>query len=94
MVPPKLRITLLRPATQSGHPGDEVCFGWGVTGAESIWLIAPDSDRPQPVGEDDFLFVSLGSRPAEFQLIARGFGGAERSKVVRAEPHPYACLEE
>lgn len=94
VVPPKLRIALPRPAAQSGHSGDEVCFGWDVTGAESVWLIAPGSDRPLPVGADDFLFVTLGWRPAEFQLIARGYGGRERSVVLRAEPHPYACLEE
>ena len=94
MIAPTLRIALPRPAVQVGHPGDEVRFEWRVTGARSVWLVTPDSDRPQPVGEDSFLFVTLGWRPAEFQLIARGYGGAERSAVLRAVPHPYACLGE
>jgi hypothetical protein len=94
VIAPKLRIALPRPAVQAGHPGDDVRFEWRVTGARSVWLVAPDSDRPQRVGEDSFLFVTLGWRPAEFQLIARGYGGAERSAVLRAVPHPYACLGE
>ena len=90
---PPLRITLPHPEVQAGHPGDEVRFAWQVTGADSVWLVGPDSHAPQPVGADSFLFVTLGWRPAEFELIARGYGGAERSASFRAVPQPFACLE-
>jgi hypothetical protein len=94
VVAPKLRITLPRGGVQSGHPGEDVRFEWRATGAASVWLIGPDSDQPQPVGEESCLFVTLGWRPAEFQLIARGYDGAESSAVLRAVPQPFACLEE
>jgi hypothetical protein len=65
-----------------------------VSGAESVWLLAPDAEQPQQVDAECCLFVTLGWRPAEYLLIARGYGNAERSAVLRAVPQPFACLEE
>ena len=97
---PKVEITLPRPAVQAGHPGEEVRFEWKAEGAESVWLISPGCDAPQRLDDKDagfkdggFVFVKLGWRPAEFQLIARGYGGAEQSVTFRAEPQPCACLD-
>jgi hypothetical protein len=39
-----------------------------------------------------FLDIKLGSRPVEYQIVARGYGGAERSVVLRAVPQPFALL--
>jgi len=95
VVVPKLRIALLRPAVQAGHPGEEVVFEFRVGGAESLWLISPGCIEPQRLADKDggFLFVTLGARPAEYTLIARGYGGVERSVLFRAVPQPFACLE-
>jgi hypothetical protein len=92
---PQLRLTLLRPAVQVACPGETVRFEWRTTAAESVWLIAPDADAPQrlPDTSGGFLDVTLGLRSAEFQVIARGYGGAERSIVLRAVPNPAASLE-
>jgi hypothetical protein len=97
---PKVRIELPLPAVQAGHPGEEVRFAWKVE-AESVWLISPGCDAPERLDDKDagfreggFLFVRLGWRPVEFQLIARGYGGAEDSVTFRAVPQPFACLEE
>ena len=90
---PKVRIVLLQPAVRAAHPGEEVRFEWKAVGAESVWLIAPGCSAPQRVIADGLLFVPLGWQPAEFQLIARGYGGAEKSVTFRAVPQPFACLE-
>jgi hypothetical protein len=94
IVAPKLRIELPHGDARAGHPGDIVRFVWRVSGAESVWLIAPDAEQPQQVDADSALNVTLGWRPAEYLLIARGYGNAERSAVLRAVPQPFACLEE
>lgn len=95
VAPPDLRLILLRPAVQYGYPGQTLRYEWKMTGAESGWLIGPADDAPQRLPDKDggFLFVKLGLRPAEFQVIARGHGGAERSVLLRALPNPVACLE-
>jgi hypothetical protein len=94
VVPPQLRIALPRGATIAGHPGDTARFEWRVSGEESVWLITPDTEQAQQVDPDSALIVTLGWRPAEFHLIARGYGGTERSAVLRTVPQPFACLEE
>jgi hypothetical protein len=91
---PRLRLELPHGDARAGHPGDTVRFVWRVSGAESVWLIAPDAEQPQQVDADSALNVTLGWRPAEYLLIARGYGNAERSAVLRAVPQPFACLEE
>lgn len=95
VVVPKLQIALQRPAVQSGHPGDVVTFEWRSFGAETVWLIPPGSDEPQQHRDKDggLLPVTLGWQRAEFHLIARGYGGAERRAVLRAVPQPFACLD-
>ena len=64
--------------------------------AESAWLIPPGSAAPERLRETDggFLDIKLGSRPVEYQIVARGYGGAERSVVLRAVPQPFALLED
>jgi hypothetical protein len=94
VVPPQLRITLPLGATIAGHPGDTARFEWRVSGAESVWLVTPDAEQARQVDPDSALIVTLGWRPAEFHLIARGYGGTERSVVLRTVPQPFACLEE
>jgi hypothetical protein len=97
VVAPKLRLRLLRPAVQAAQPGEEVRFEWTAEGACSVWLISPGCDRPQLLREEKeggLLCVTLGWRPMEFQLIARGYGGAERSVTLTAVPQPFACLAE
>ena len=95
VVVPKLRIALLSPAVRAGYPGTEVVFEFRVSGAESLWLIPPGCIEPQRLPDKDggFLFVTLGVRPAEFRLIARGYGGVESTVLLRAVPQPFACLE-
>jgi hypothetical protein len=95
VVVPKLRITLLRLAVQAGHPGQEVWFEWRTFGADSVWLISPACEKPQRLRDTEggVLAVTLGTRPAEFRLIAKGYGGAETSVLLRAVPQPFACLE-
>ena len=95
VVAPELKLILLRPPVQTGCPGDIVRFEFKATAAESLWLIAPDADAPQRLQDKagGFLVVRLGWRPAEFKVIARGYGGAERSIMLRAVPNPAACLE-
>jgi hypothetical protein len=93
IVAPKLRIDVPRTAA-AGHPGDTVRFQWRVSGAESVWLIAPDAEQPQQVDAECCLFVTLGWRPAEYELLARAYGGAQRSVTLQAVPQPFACLEE
>jgi hypothetical protein len=83
----------LSRSVQAGHPGEERCFEWRATGAESMWLIAPGCEAPQPVPEDGILIVTLGWRPAEYRVIARGYGGNEVAATLRAVPLPFACLE-
>jgi hypothetical protein len=70
---PRLQLILPRGRVQSGHPGEEVCFEWRALNAERAWMVGPDSTQPQQVDLEGFLYVKLGSRPAEFQLIARGY---------------------
>jgi hypothetical protein len=93
---PKLKLILLRPAVQAGCPGDSVRFEWRMMAAESAWLIPPGSAAPERLRETDggFLDIKLGSRPVEYQIVARGYGGAERSIVLRAVPQPFALLED
>ena len=93
---PRLKLILLRPAVQAGCPGDSVRFEWRMMAAESAWLIPPGSAAPERLRETNggFLDVKLCSRPVEYQLVARGYGGAERSAVLRAVPQPFALLED
>jgi hypothetical protein len=95
VVVPPLRIALQRPAVQSGHPGAEVVFEWRTFGADGVWLFSPGRDEPQQLEDKDggLLRVTLGWEPAEFRVVARGYGGAERSVVLRAVPQPFACLD-
>ena len=93
---PKLKLILLRPAVQAGSPGESVRFEWRMMAAESAWLIPPGSAAPERLRETEggFLDIKLGSRPVEYQIVARGYGGAERSVVLRAVPQPFALLED
>jgi hypothetical protein len=93
---PKLRLVLLRPAVQVGCPGDFVRFEWRMMANESAWLIGPPPAAPQRIPDKNggFLDVKLGWRPVEYQIVAQGYGGAERSAVLRAVPQPFAALEE
>jgi hypothetical protein len=95
IAPPQLKLILLRPAVQAACPGETVRFEFKASEAESLWVIVPDADRPQrlPDTSGGFLDVTLGWQPVEFQVIARGYGGAERSALLRAVPNPAACLE-
>lgn len=95
VVPPRLGLTLLRPAVQTGYPGQTLRFEFKATAAESLWLRAPDADASKRLPDNDggLLVVTLGLRPVEFTIIARGYGGSERSAVLRAVPDPAACLE-
>jgi hypothetical protein len=79
VVAPRLQLTLPQGRVQIGHPGEEVCFEWRAFGAESVWMVGPESTQPQRVDAEGFLYVKLGWRPVEFQLIARGY--AARPKV-------------
>jgi hypothetical protein len=93
---PKLKLMLLRPAVQVGCPGDTVRFEWRMIANESAWLIGPPPAPPQRIPDRNggYLDVTLGWRPVEYQIVAQGYGGAERSVVLRAVPQPYACLED
>ena len=70
-------------------------FEWRTYGADSVWLISPDCDEPQRLRDNNggVLVVLLGTRPAEFRVIARGYGGAETTVLLQAVPQPFACLE-
>jgi hypothetical protein len=95
VVVPTPHILLLRPAVQIGYPGQEVCFEWRSAGAESLWLVSPDGAVPQRLRDTEgFLFVRIGTRPAEFQLIARGYGDTEHTVRLAAVPDPLGCLEQ
>lgn len=95
VVAPQLKLILLRPAFQVARPGETVRFEWRMMAAESAWLVPPGSAVPEPLRDTTggYLDVTLGSRAVEFQVIARGYGGAERRVVLRAVPDPIACLE-
>jgi hypothetical protein len=94
VAPPALKLIALRPSTQAGYPGSTLTFEFKASGAENLWLIAPDADAPQRLGNTGGLIeVSLGLRPVEFEVIARGRGGTERSLILRAIPDPFAGLE-
>jgi hypothetical protein len=94
VAPPALKLIALRPAVQTGYPGDTLTFELKASGAESLWLIAPDADAPQRLGNSGGLLeVTLGLHPVEFEVIARGRGGTERNLVLRAIPDPTAGLE-
>jgi hypothetical protein len=95
VAPPALKLIALRPAVQAAYPGDTLRFGFKATGAESLWLIGPDDDAPKRHDDNSggFLIVTLGLQPVEFEVIARGYGGAERSLVLRALPDLTAGLE-
>jgi hypothetical protein len=82
VVAPKLRLSLPRPRVQIAHPGEEVCFEWRAFGAESVWMVGPDSLHPQRVDEDGFLYVKLGWRPVEFHLIAKGYAARPPVKFL------------
>ena len=95
VVAPQLKLILLRPAFQVARPGETVRFEWRTMAAESAWLVPPGAAAPEPLRDKTggFLDITLGSRVVEFQVIARGYGGAERRVVLRAVPDPIACLE-
>lgn len=93
VVPPRPRLELLRPAKQSGLPGKELTYEWRSTAALSVWLITPERLEPQPVADNGFLQVKLGSEPAQYVLIARGYRGVERRAALHAIPSPFADLE-
>jgi hypothetical protein len=95
VVAPQLKLILQRPAVQVGRPGQSVRFEWRMMAAESAWLVPPGSAAPEQIGDKNggFLDIKLGWHPVEFQVIARGYGGAERSAVLRAVPDPIAWLE-
>ena len=83
------------PAVRAGHPGEEVRFEWRTFAADKVWLVPPDGADPQLLPHHDgFLSVTLGWQPVEFRLVARGYAGAECSTVLRAEPQPFASLEQ
>jgi hypothetical protein len=92
---PPVRLMLLREPLQYGEPGQKLIFEWRTDGADSVWLIEPDCEAPRKFDSKDggLLAVTLGLEPTEFQVIARGYGGAEESVVLRAVPHASACLE-
>jgi hypothetical protein len=95
VIVPKLRIMLMCPAVQAGHPGEEVRFEWRTFAADNVWLVPPDGGDPQLLPHHDgFLSVTLGWQPVEFRLVARGYAGAECNAVLRAEPQPFASLEQ
>jgi hypothetical protein len=91
---PPVRLTLLREPLQYGEPGQTVTFEWRADGADSVWLIEPGALAPRKLEDKDggLIAVTLGLEPVEFQVIARGYGGAEDSAVLRAIPHAAACL--
>lgn len=94
IVVPSLRIQLLRPAVQAGHPGETVQFEWRTYGADSVWLLSPGHGEPQLLREKDgLLSVRLNWRPTTFYLVARGHGGAERRAALTAVAQPFASLE-
>jgi hypothetical protein len=94
VAPPALKLIALRPPTQAGYPGTTLTFEFKASGGESLWLIAPDADAPQRLGNSGGLLkVTLGLHPVEFEVIARGRGGTERNLILRAIPDPFAGLE-
>jgi hypothetical protein len=93
VVPPKLRITLLRPATQSGHPGEKVSFFWEVSGADEgcVWLEAR-GDR-QRVLPQDGVGVVIGHAAEEMHLIATA-RGRTRIRRMAAIPRFLTALDQ
>ena len=93
---PQLRLILLRPAVQAACPGETVRFEWRTMGRKRMAGSRRADAAPKPLRDTTggFLDITLGSRAVEFQMIARGYGGAERRAVLRAVPHPFAWLEE
>jgi hypothetical protein len=90
---PELKLVLLQPAAQCGYPGDRVRFEWKAEAAESLWLFAPGANPKRLDRDGGILDVTIGLQPMEFQVVARRYGGVERSAVLRAIPDPLACLE-
>jgi hypothetical protein len=93
VVAPKLRLWTPSGTERAGHPGEEIRFEWRTENAVEAWLISPGSKTPEGVPASAVLFVTLGWRPAEFQVIARGRDGAEKSVTFRGVPQPFASLE-
>jgi hypothetical protein len=93
VVPPKLRLSTPAGTERAGHPGEEIRFEWRSENATEVWLISPGCEKPQAVPAEGVLFVTLGRRPDEFVLIARGRDGAEKAVTFRAVPQPFAILE-
>lgn len=92
---PELRLDLLRPPLQYGEPGQSLTFEWRTVGADGVWLIEPDAPEPRKLDDKDggLIVVMLGMEPVEFEVIAKGYGGAEQSAVLRAVPYAFASLE-
>jgi hypothetical protein len=91
---PPVRLTLVRDPLQYGEPGQSVTFEWRTDGADSVWLIEPEAEAPRKLEDRSggLISVTLGLEPAEFVVIARGYGGAEESAVLRAVPNAAAGL--